>query len=524
MEENVMMPVDYMGILKRRKMSLILPALIVFLIAALVAVLLPSVYQSSSTLLIEAQEIPEEYVHATVTSFAEQRIQQTNQRIMSSSKLLEIIKEFDLYPELKETWTTDEIIEKMREEIKLKPISAEIVDQQSGRLGAVTIAFTISYEGKQARKVQQVATKMASLFLEEDRRVLSQGAEDASIFLENEKNKLKAQLEEAEKELADFKEKHMNALPELSQVNFQHLNMTENQIDNVNAQIRSLKETKGYLEAQLVSVNPSGSTEDQRLDQLRLTLANLKSKFSDEHPDVIKTKAEIAEIERSVEEAKASGDELKQPDNPAYVTLSAQLASTKSELASFRVQLKELYREQEDYRNRMAVAPMVEGEYNTIMSDVRSIQAKHDDLMLKLMESRVAHGLQKEQKGERFTLIDPARLPEKPFKPNRIAIVLIGLVLGIGAGVGTASLLEFSDSSVRNAISLSQETSFPVLSSIPEIVTEKDLARRKKKRIAISAGVVALIIGGVTIFHFFIMDLDIFQAKVLRKTDKMMTR
>ncbi len=524
MEENEMAPVDYIGILKRRKVSLVIPALIVFLIAALVGLLLPSIYKSSSTLLIEAQEIPADYVHSTVTSFAEQRIQQTNQRIMSSSKLLEIIKEFDLYTELVETWTSDEIIEKMREDIKLEPVSVEVVDQRSGKLGAVTIAFTISYEGKQARKVQQVATKMTSLFLEEDLQVLSRGAEDASNFLEDEKNKLKVQLEAAEKRLADFKEEHFNELPELLQVHMQQLNNIERQIDTVDAQIRSLREQKGYIEAQLVSVNPSGNAEDQRLDQLQIALATLKSKFSDEHPDVIKIKAEIAEVEKNIEQSKATGTDLKQPNNPAWITLSSQLASAEAELDSYREQRKKLYKDKEDYNNRIAATPRVAEEYNSIMSELKSIQAKHDDLLLKLMESKVAHGLQKEQKGERFTLIDPARLPEKPYKPNRIAIVLIGLVLGIGAGVGTASLMEFSDSSVRNATSLSLATSFPVLSTIPVIVTEKDLARKKKKRLAVIAGTIVALIAGITIFHFFVMDLDIFQAKVLRKTDKIMTR
>ena len=133
------------------------------------------------------------------------------------------------------------------------------------------------------------------------------------------------------------------------------------------------------------------------------------------------------------------------------------------------------------------------------------------------MEAKVAQGLEKEQKGDRFTLIDPARLPEKPYKPNRLAIILIGFVLSIGAGVGWASSKEYSDQSIRDADSLTQATSFPVLAVIPEIMTEKDTRRITNKRIGMIIAIVLLIIAGLTIFHFLIMDLNVFWAKLMRK-------
>jgi hypothetical protein len=131
------------------------------------------------------------------------------------------------------------------------------------------------------------------------------------------------------------------------------------------------------------------------------------------------------------------------------------------------------------------------------------------------MESKVSQGLEKEQKGERFTIIDPARLPEKPYKPNRAAIILIGLVLGIGAGVGAGSFKEFTDTSVLDAGMLTQATSYPVLASIPFIVLESETG--KKRNIWMWAGVAILIfvVCGVIIFNYFIMDLDIFWVKLL---------
>ncbi len=133
------------------------------------------------------------------------------------------------------------------------------------------------------------------------------------------------------------------------------------------------------------------------------------------------------------------------------------------------------------------------------------------------MEARVSRGLEKEQKGGRFTLIDPARLPEKPFKPNRLAIMLIGVVLGVGAGFGMLAVREFLDESVRSVGALAAATSFPVLGSIPEIEIEQDRINRKRKKIVLLLAIVGIIIAAVFLFHFLIMDLDVFWAKLVRR-------
>ena len=133
------------------------------------------------------------------------------------------------------------------------------------------------------------------------------------------------------------------------------------------------------------------------------------------------------------------------------------------------------------------------------------------------MEAQVAAGLEKDQKGERFTLIDPARFPEKPYKPKRVAIMLIGFVLGIGFGIGVAALREYSDDAIRQVDQLERITNFPVLAAIPTILTGKDILRRRLKRVALVGGTLGVIVLGVTVFHYLIMDLDIFWAKLMRR-------
>jgi succinoglycan biosynthesis transport protein ExoP len=524
MEPKAMTMNDYFAILKRRKWSLILPMLIVFMVAGIVALALPSIYKSTSTILIEEQDIPADFVMGTVTSFAEQRLQSIHQRIVSFSKLLDIMNRFNLYPDLKEKWTTEEIVEKMREDILLEPISADIADRRTGRSSVATIAFTLSYEGKNPGTVQRVANVIASLFLEENLRVREKQATETSEFIEKEMEKVKADLSELEAKMTVFKTAHMNELPDLLQVNMQSLNNHESSIGRLSEQLRNLKEREGYLQTQLASVPlefEEGKRDKVRLAELKVQLVHLNTRFSDQYPDVIKTKAEIAEIEKQVNDKSVKtdnpGHSNDPPDNPAYITLASQLSSTQADILSTRRQIQEAEKTADMYRRRITNTPKVEEAYKAILIERDNTQAKYNDLMRKHMEARVAQGLEKDQKGERFTLIDPARLPETPYKPNRLAIVLIGLVLGVGAGVGWASLREFTDHAIRDSIGLALATGYPVLASIPEIITEEDIRLKRRKRVIMIVALVLSVITGLIVFHFLVMDLNVFWAKLMRK-------
>jgi succinoglycan biosynthesis transport protein ExoP len=523
MEAAQVSPKDYFDILKRRKWSLILPAAILMLIAVAFALGLPPIYKSTATILIEEQDIPSDFVTTTVTSYAEQRLQTINQRIMSFSRLLEIIQRFDLYPEYKDKWTTEEIVEKMQEDTALEPISAEVIDRRTGRPTSATIAFALSYEGKNPNTVLQVTNVLASLYLSENLQEREKQTKETAAFLESELDKIKTELTDLEARIAVFKKQHINELPEVMQLNLQSLDRLERDIAMANQQLRKLKENEQYYLTQLASIEPyindeEESTSRRRLEELKVELVHLTKRFSDEYPDVKKTRAEIAELEKTLAAIERNRKSKGQPpDNPAYINLAAQLASTRSEIASTNRSIETLQQSSDEFRRRISATPNVEEAYNAMLAERSNTQAKYNDLMQKLMEARVAQGLEKEQKGERFTLIDPARLPEKPYKPNRLAIILIGFVLGSGAGIGLAALREFSDDAVRKVEQLERATKFPVLAGIPQILTNKDIIRRRWKRIALAGGAACVIAAGVLVFHFVVMDLNIFWAKLMRR-------
>jgi len=569
---------DLKGIIRRGKKAFIFSILPIFILAVVIAFILPPIYLSQSTILIEGQQIPTEYVQSTVTGYVDERLQVITQRIMSRSRLMEIIDRFNLYEEMKERYTTEEVIKKMREDIALETISADVVDR-SGRATTATIAFTLSYEGKNPYTVQKVANVLTSLYLEQNLETREQRASETTTFLEQERDELKEQIDAIQTEISNFKNTHSGELPEYMQINFQAIDRLERDLDQVDMQIRSLQERNIYLQGQIANVDPLTPivTEDgksfkhpkERLKSLRLELITLQSTLSEKHPDIKKLKREIEELEAEAGESDDSIAKIRRltdlqgqlavlkgklgpkhpdviklskevsllseeveklqiekatlkvaeekPDNPAYINLMTQIASVEMEVKAFLQHKEEIKQKIEEYQEKIERTPLLEKEYNDLMNDYANAKYKYNEVMNKLMEARIAQGMEETQRGERFTIIDPAQLPEKPHKPNRLAIILIGFVLALGAGVGIAAAQEAIDTTVKTADEINAITGMPVFSTISLIETDEERLARRKKRWLWVLAVIVVIVLALVLFNFFVMPLDILWIKIQRR-------
>ncbi len=573
---------QYLNILRARKKYFIIPPLVVLVVAILVARLLPSIFESSSTILIEEQQIPQEFVRSTVTGFADQRIQTLTQQILSRVRLWEIIQQFNLYPEMREKQTREEVLDLMRDNIKLDTISAEVADskkkRRAGNQSDVTIAFSIAYRGKNPDQVQKVAGTLASLYLEQNLKTREAQAQSTTQFLEAELKQLQERIKSLGEKITAFKEQHEGLLPEQQEFNRQQAARLEMDIKQFDSSIRSAEDRKIYLEGQLATVKPDtpliGATGERvmapadRLKALEVSLADLQSKFSPDHPDVRKARREIAELKKMVgptgggtatrrqkltqlraelaqkqgkysdqhpeikklkteiaqlEQEPASGSPpqpVAEPENPAYISLNTQIKAADSETASLRTQQAGLREKLQMYRNRLEEAPKVEQEYLALQRDYQNASQKHQEVMNKILEARISEGMEEHQKGEKFTLIDPASFPEKPVSPKRWLILLAGLIMSLGAGFGTVALAEHLDHSVKNGDELARLTGLPVLGSIIRIKTQEDIVwERRKKRLIWVVTCLSLIMG-LALFHFFYMDLWVLTARLLRLANK----
>ncbi|MCG7889642.1 MAG: lipopolysaccharide biosynthesis protein [Candidatus Thiodiazotropha endolucinida] len=526
MEEEELLGIgDYIAILKRRKMQLIIPAAIIMLLSIGLALGLPSIYRAEATILIEQQEIPSELVRSTVTSYAGERIQVISKRVMTTENLGKIIDDYGLYTDAREGTSLTLLAEALQEDIELEMISADVVDPRSGRPTTATIAFTLAYSNKLPRIAQKVTNELVSLYLGENLRQRTQSALETSSFLSAEAGRLNQEITELEASLAEFKEKNVNNLPELQQLNIQLMERNERELSETIQQIRNLEERKIYLQSELAQINPttdiynsSGNrvmgTED-RLRALQTEYLALATRYTDNHPTLIKMKGEIEVLEKELEADYRSEKKITHSDNPAYLQLETQLQAANSELTSLKGMRDEIKGKIKDFEDRLMQSPQVEREYRNLTRDYENALDKYQEVKAKQLEAQLAESLERERKGERFSLIEPPQLPEKPDKPNRIAILFLGFMFSFAGGFGSVAIRESMDQTVYGSKGIIAITKAPPLAVIPYIECSDDHRQRNTGGAMTVSGLLAVI--GVILIsvHVFYKPLDVILYIVL---------
>ncbi len=295
---------------KHRWKVLLLTFALVLSAAVAFAILLPPSYRSAGTILIEQQEMPPELVRSTVTSYADQRVQVISKRVMTTETLLGIMRRYDLYPKERAKDTREALLGRMRKDIGLKMISADVIDPRSGHPTSATIAFEVSYTSRSPDLAAKVANEITTLYLNENLNNRTQLARDAAQFLESEADRVNRQIADLETKLAQFKDKNREKLPELTQLNMSLLDRTEEELRTEQARRDSLQQQIVYLEAQLAQIKPNSAvysdtgeritSSADRLKMARSKLDSARALYAPDHPDVQRLEREVAGLEKEV--------------------------------------------------------------------------------------------------------------------------------------------------------------------------------------------------------------------------------
>lgn len=576
MEEEVKGLGDYLDAIRRHKYLVIFSTLILMLVSAAIAYLLPATYKSEGLILIESQEIPRDLVKSTVTSYADQRIEIIKQRIMTTSNVMEIVKKFNLYAEMRKKSPPSEVVELFRENIKIIMVEANVTDPRSGRARKASIAFKVGFLDKSPRVAQKVANELVTRFLNENVRTRTDRASETTAFLSDEANKFQRKVQRLEQEIAEFKDKYSNSLPELLQYNLStverlqvELTANQNQIIAMKDQVLALTIEQSNFSYYLPS-NPAskGSDADSQLREAQAEYSRLKSKYSANHPDVVQLKRQIKSLEAELgivsDESGVLADELRSaesqltelkqryadthPDvkslvkritdlkqqlanapkrksgasssrrtNPLYRQISAKIASNEREIIRLDKRQDEIRRQLEDYENRIVQTHQVQRAYADLTRDYENTLAKYNELKAKQLEAELAQNLESENKGESFTLIEPPLVPTKSEKPNRLKILVLGIVASIGIGLGLAILVDMVLGGVRGYNAITRIVGQAPMVVVPIITNEADIVRKVTNRKRLLYGALVAIVLSVVAFHFFVMNLEIFWFKLMRK-------
>jgi polysaccharide chain length determinant protein (PEP-CTERM system associated) len=527
-EQEVFSPYDILNMVARRFYWLLVGTVIVFGAASVVAMRWPDEYKADTLILVDPQKVPERYVSTTVSMDVGGRLSTINQQLMSSTRLQRIIDTYDLYKSLKGHRTQEEIIEQMRSDIKVEVVRN--FDGGGRNLGA----FRIVYIGRTPALVAQVCNQLASLFIEENLKVREQQAEGTSEFIDTRLDLAKKTLDEQETRLRDYKMSHMGQLPDQSGNTVAQLNGAEQQLRSETETINHLRQSETLYNTQITNMlqareaqfaalagsNPTALGPDGVITggaaPMSEKLASLKSqklktekdieqyelRYSENHPDVKKAKKLIEYYNKEIEAeekhlASAPPPALMPP--PTAPVANGKPGETAREttdpLTSYKNQLKaieaEIVQRQKSAEvlggqakmltARLESMPMREQEMGQTDRDVGMLRENYRSLLEKKMSADMAADLEKRQKSERFTILDPARIPEKPFRPNRAGILGGGFASGLGFGVFMIFVCELRDKSVKKEDELTR-MGLRILGRIPLVVTTEEALGRRRRR------------------------------------------
>jgi polysaccharide biosynthesis transport protein len=574
---------DIRNFIRRRRKTFTLVFLILFLSSIIIAFILPAIYRGETTLFIEEQQIPENFVGVPITTYAEERLNNIRQQIFSNSRLQGIIEKFDLYPDIREKHGMGYAVNKMRQSIGLETESAEFINPKTGRTMSATIAFILYYEGRDPLTVQKVTNVLSELFLEEDTRIKEKRTTATTEFLSMELEALKEQLQFYDNKISEYKQKHFGELPEHNSVNLASLGRLERELERVNMQIRDMQDRKIIIEGQMVNIDPLlpinidgenvARNPAERLKYLRLNLISRQAVLHDKHPDIVKLKREIRELENQVGFSGGNQAELKRlnslktelaaaegrygpnhpdvvklnkeiqmleksiagnkntnevrslsqqvPDNPVYINLITQISSIDATIDNLMSDKRNIQAELAKFRQRIEKAPLVEKEYNELTRDYNTTKQNYDETMNRLMAANVAKGIEEGQHGQRFEIKNYAYLPEKPYKPNRLNIVLLGFVVASGLGLGFAALQEGLDTSIKTEKELNKLISVPVLTVISKVETQKEKSKRIFQRLVWVFLFLGVILIGAIIVNHYVIPIDELWAVILTNAKNM---
>lgn len=497
-------PEVILGMVWRRKWWILIPTVVISVSVVMWTRTLRDLYRSDTVILVVPQQISESYVKSTVTASVSDRLQSISQQILSRTRLERIILDLNLYEAQRKTGIMEDIIDGMRGQIGVQTVRGD--------------SFRVSFTSEDPRTAMRVTERLGSLFIDEslrDREVLAEGT---SQFLEAQLEDARRHLIDNEKRLEDYRRTHNGQLPNQLGANMQGMNSIETQLQTLResmARDRDRREAlrqaildlenNAYIQAPSTGPAPPQTAAD-RLREAEAALVALERRVRPTHPDFVRARKSIDELRKAAEEEAAAGPvggEV-QPLTAVERLRRTRLNDANRELLSLDKGLEaktldeaKLREAATQYQKRIEATPTSESELIELTRDYGVLQGMYQSLLQKKQDSQISANLERRQIGEQFRILDPARLPARPFTPNRPRFYQMGLVGGLGFGLAIAALLEYLDKKLRSEDDVRAVLNLPVLAAIPFV---EERAFTQRRRLLAASGVAAAAVAGAAAF------------------------
>ena len=499
---------EYGNLFLRRKWQIVFTALTVLFAASVYCVVSTELYKSSITILVIPQAVPEDYVRSTISVKVDQQLATIKQQVMSRTTLTKMMDELHLFEKERKKLSSEEMFALIRKRIEIDVVQGQSRDR--------SVAFSLSFLHESPKEAMNAVARLASHFIEENLKTREQQAVGTSDFLESQLRSTKARLEVMEKKVKNYKIQNMGELPQQMDANLRMLAGLQDRLRTNETSTRNLEERKVFLEAQMALIEKSmpASTAgngrsvesvqslENELALKREQLAVLRGKYTEAFPEVVRTKREVADLEDRIARVRRSAAASAGQDADLQISatslpggneirqMKAQLQANKAEILSLKKEREEIKKSISSVERKIEQSPRREQEMISMVRDYENQKKSYDDLLNKKLEADVSQNLEKRQKGTQFRILDPANLPEEPFKPDRIKVMAVSLLLALFLGFGGAIFMEAMDLTLRDVREFRHFYRVPILGYIPVFQDKEFQRERAVQRAAVFGGLI----------------------------------
>ena len=480
MAQRELTSADYMAMGRRRWKLIAALTVIGPFLAYAVSAVLPTKYKSQTPVLVDEPAVSKIFEDQRDNSDLSQKLASMQQQILSRSRLEPIVYKYNLYPGDVKRKSMDELVGKLRQAIEVSPIMP-LAETHAKDLPGFNITVTLD----NPHTAQDVCADVTNMFIEESLKTSFGNAESTTKFLDQELQDAKTKLDAQDAKLAEFESRHFQELPGDQQTNVNLLTSLNSQLDAATQAIGRAQSEKSFNETMLASqvssweasqTGSSPETVDKQLAALQAQLASLQVRYTDDYPDVIKTKADIAALQQKLAAGNA-GPKDPSSTKPARPNIEpAQIQQLRATIHALDISISQKTKEQERiqqqirlYDARIQSSPEVEQEYKELTRGYQTALDSYNDLLKKRNQSAINTNLVSKQEGEQLKVLDQANLPDRPSFPNRPLFALGGLGGGLGLGLALAFLLEMKDTSFKTERDVEFALQLPVLAMVPSI-------------------------------------------------------
>ncbi|MGA8223989.1 MAG: Wzz/FepE/Etk N-terminal domain-containing protein [Candidatus Acidiferrales bacterium] len=481
MTQRELTPADYIAMLRRRWVLILVLTLVGGPLAYGVARVLPNRYKSQTLVLVQQPTVSQDIVKSVDTTDTNQRLASMQQQILSRTRLEPVIRQYGVFPREIDKVSMEELVGRLQKAIEVDPIKP-MDEARAHELAGFSVSVTLD----NPHTAQEVCTAVTSMFIEENLRVRIGHSQDTTEFLIQQQAEAKAKLDEQDARLAEFKSRNAGIMPDEEKTNLNLLMQMTPQLEAATQALARAQQDKSFAESTLTQqiaawqASQSGrdpQTLEQQVALLQTQLASLQARYTDDYPDVIKTKRDIAALQKKIAENSEEKKGTATEKTPKALVEPLQITQLRAQIHTADQIIAEKTREQDQIRQQMKVfqdrvqaGPAIEQQFKELTRDYQTALDFYNDLLKKGDQSKMAVDLDRRQEGEQFRVLDPANLPDKPSFPNRPMFALGGVAGGLGLGLCIAFVLEMKDTSMRSERDVEFTLHLPVLAMVPAIV------------------------------------------------------